>query len=60
MSLLPLLDEGLDVGRDYFFHGLLLLVVGVWGGWREGCGGDDGEPRTKTLPNESERSLAKS
>ena len=27
MSLLQLLDQGLHVGRDYFFRGLLLLLV---------------------------------
>src|SRR5581483_4301039 len=38
VSLLQLLDEGLHVGRDYFFRGLLL--VGVGGGLVDGCGGD--------------------
>ena len=46
MSLLQLLDEGLDIGRDYFFRGLLLLrlfgvldgrVDGGFGGSGDGC-----------------------
>ena len=28
MSLLQLLDQGLHVGRDYFFRGLLLVGIG--------------------------------
>ena len=39
VSLLQLLDEGFHVGRDYFFRGLLLLLVGVGGGLVGGCGG---------------------
>ncbi len=39
VSLLQLLDQGLHVGRDYFFRGLLLLLVGVRGGLVDGCGG---------------------
>ena len=42
VSLLQLLDEGLDVGRDYLFRGLLLLLIGIRGGRGDGCGGDDG------------------
>ena len=32
VSLFQLLDEGLHVGRDYIFRGLLLLFVGIDGG----------------------------
>ena len=39
VSLLQLLDQGLHVGGDYFFRGLLLLLVGVGGGLVDGCGG---------------------
>jgi hypothetical protein len=42
VSLLLLLDEGLDVGRDYFFRGLLLLLIRIRGGRGDGCSGDDG------------------
>src|ERR1035437_3153966 len=42
VSLLQLLNQGLHVGRDYFFRGLLLLrLVGVLGGRGDSvCGGD--------------------
>ncbi len=43
MTLLQLLDEGLDVGRDCFFRGVLLWLrlFGVPGKWDDGvCGGD--------------------
>lgn len=36
VSLLQLLDQGLHVGRDYFFRGP--LPVGVGGGLVDGCG----------------------
>ena len=39
VSLLHLLDEGLHVGREYFFRGLLLLLVDVGGGLADGWGG---------------------
>jgi len=37
--MLQLLDQGLHVGRDYFFRGLLLLLVGIRGGLVDGGGG---------------------